>query len=192
MGGVTRRFPDLHFAFLEGGVAWAAQLYADMLGHFEKRNSDVVGQFDPRRFDLDLCASCSRVRHRSHRRSARPRRAQRGEGPGLLRPLGTTLGFDDFAESAASTERPRTSSTSSPGSSTSAARPTTRMNALAFDTACLPRGARLNAMFASDIGHWDVPDMRERAPGGLGAGRATASSTRTSSATSPSATWRAC
>jgi hypothetical protein len=24
----------------------------------------------------------------------------------------------------------------------------------------LPHGARLNAMFASDIGHWDVPDVR--------------------------------
>jgi hypothetical protein len=34
------------------------------------------------------------------------------------------------------------------------------LNALAFDRALLPLGARLNAMFASDIGHWDVPDMR--------------------------------
>ena len=24
MGGVTRRFPELNFAFLEGGVGWAA------------------------------------------------------------------------------------------------------------------------------------------------------------------------
>ena len=30
MGGVTRRFPDLPFAFLEGGVAWAVALYADL------------------------------------------------------------------------------------------------------------------------------------------------------------------
>ena len=29
-GGVTRRFPDLAFAFLEGGVAWAVTLYADL------------------------------------------------------------------------------------------------------------------------------------------------------------------
>jgi predicted TIM-barrel fold metal-dependent hydrolase len=27
-GGVTRRFPDLNFAFLEGGVGWACMLYA--------------------------------------------------------------------------------------------------------------------------------------------------------------------
>ncbi len=34
------------------------------------------------------------------------------------------------------------------------------LNALAFNRALLPLGVRLNAMFASDIGHWDVPDMR--------------------------------
>ena len=35
------------------------------------------------------------------------------------------------------------------------------MNASAFDTRRNPFGARLNAIFSSDIGHWDVPDMRE-------------------------------
>jgi hypothetical protein len=34
------------------------------------------------------------------------------------------------------------------------------MNALAFDTRRNPYGARLSAVFASDIGHWDVPDFR--------------------------------
>ena len=33
------------------------------------------------------------------------------------------------------------------------------MNALAFDPRINPDGARLRAMFASDIGHWDVPDF---------------------------------
>ena len=34
------------------------------------------------------------------------------------------------------------------------------MNAMAFDGARNPGGARLPAVFASDIGHWDVPDFR--------------------------------
>jgi predicted TIM-barrel fold metal-dependent hydrolase len=38
LGGVTRRFPQMNFAFLEGGVAWAASLYCDLIGHWEKRN----------------------------------------------------------------------------------------------------------------------------------------------------------
>ena len=38
------------------------------------------------------------------------------------------------------------------------------MNALAFNGTLLPRGIQLNAMFASDIGHWDVPDVRAVLP----------------------------
>ena len=34
------------------------------------------------------------------------------------------------------------------------------MNAMAFDRDKIPLKARLNAVFASDIGHWDVPDFR--------------------------------
>src|SRR4029079_12698189 len=32
MGGVTQRFPTLKFAFLEGGVGWACNLHADLIG----------------------------------------------------------------------------------------------------------------------------------------------------------------
>jgi hypothetical protein len=38
MGGVTRRFPTLKCAFLEGGVGWAAALYAGLITRWEKRN----------------------------------------------------------------------------------------------------------------------------------------------------------
>jgi len=36
-----------------------------------------------------------------------------------------------------------------------------RLNAIAFNARMNPYGARLNAVLSSDIGHWDVPDMRE-------------------------------
>jgi hypothetical protein len=35
------------------------------------------------------------------------------------------------------------------------------MSAVAFNTKLNPFGARLGAMLSSDIGHWDVTDMRE-------------------------------
>ena len=35
------------------------------------------------------------------------------------------------------------------------------INATGFDTRVNPLGAKLRAIFSSDIGHWDVPDMRE-------------------------------
>ena len=50
-GGVTRRFPDLNFAFLEGGVGWACMLYADLIGHWEKRNRQALEKHEPARLD---------------------------------------------------------------------------------------------------------------------------------------------
>jgi predicted TIM-barrel fold metal-dependent hydrolase len=38
LGGVTQRFPELKFGFLEGGVAWACNLLGDLKEHWEKRN----------------------------------------------------------------------------------------------------------------------------------------------------------
>ena len=35
------------------------------------------------------------------------------------------------------------------------------MNAWAFNTRVNPLGVRLKAIFSSDIGHWDVPDIRD-------------------------------
>jgi predicted TIM-barrel fold metal-dependent hydrolase len=37
LGGVPQRFPSLNFGFLEGGVGWACNLFADFKEHWEKR-----------------------------------------------------------------------------------------------------------------------------------------------------------
>src|SRR3989441_12480765 len=50
-GVVTRRFPDLNFAFLEGGVGWACMLYADLIGHWEKRNGKAIESTHPSKLD---------------------------------------------------------------------------------------------------------------------------------------------
>ncbi len=42
LGGVTRRFPELRFAFLEGGVGWACQLFGDLCEHWERRNRKAL------------------------------------------------------------------------------------------------------------------------------------------------------
>ena len=42
LGGVTRRFPRMRFAFLEGGVAWGAMLFAASISHWEKRNAAAL------------------------------------------------------------------------------------------------------------------------------------------------------
>jgi len=51
IGGVTRRFPRLKFAFLEGGVAWGCSLLAALVGHWEKRNGVAIRDLDPAAVD---------------------------------------------------------------------------------------------------------------------------------------------
>ena len=53
LGGVTQRFPDLNFAFLEGGVGWACSLYTDLIGHWKKRNRENLDRYlKPTNLDL--------------------------------------------------------------------------------------------------------------------------------------------
>ncbi len=117
LGGVTNRFPELNFAFLEGGVAWAAALYCDLVGHWEKRNLDALDATStPRSIDRALMgellgslrtrhAACSRARSPDDRAS--PRRCSTSGPP---------------AASTAAEDIKLSSSTAS----SSAARPTTR------------------------------------------------------------------
>jgi hypothetical protein len=51
LGGVTRRFPELHFAFLEGGVGWASQLFGDLIEHWERRSAKALERMHPDKLD---------------------------------------------------------------------------------------------------------------------------------------------
>ena len=51
LGGVTRRFPNMRFAFLEGGVSWGCTLLADLISHWEKRNAEAVQLLSPKNLD---------------------------------------------------------------------------------------------------------------------------------------------
>lgn len=54
LGGVTRRFPTLKFAFIEGGVSWGASLYPDLIWHWERRNKNSLHKlYDPANIDID-------------------------------------------------------------------------------------------------------------------------------------------
>ena len=55
LGGVTARFPELRWAFLEGGVGWACNLITDLVGHWERRRRDAVeSQVRPANLDLQM------------------------------------------------------------------------------------------------------------------------------------------
>ena len=97
MGGVPRRHPELRLSFLEGGVMWAANLYADLLTHYDKRNKDAVQMFDPARFDVSLAGELFAEFADGPLRGYRDR-IEEGAKP-LGDPGETLYGIDDFAES---------------------------------------------------------------------------------------------
>jgi predicted TIM-barrel fold metal-dependent hydrolase len=155
-GGVPRRFPELRFAFLEGGVAWGCTLYADILGHFEKRNREAILHYDPAALDR---AQLVQLIEREAPASFRERLGRLDEALGFLSdPNEDRAALDEFAPAGVTAaEQVRDVFTRQYFFGCEADDPT---NAFAFDTRVNPHGARLNAMFASDIGHWDVPDFR--------------------------------
>src|SRR5439155_26193065 len=64
-GGVTRRFPQLECAFLEGGVRWGATLYSDLIARWKKRNGQAVENYNPSNLDTEQFLSlCERYGHR--------------------------------------------------------------------------------------------------------------------------------
>lgn len=159
-GGVPRRFPKLRFGFLEGGVAWAANLFSDILGHFEKRNRNAIAHYDPKRLDRDLLAKL--VAEHAPKRVAES----------LDRLDEATFMLSDPDEDPDSIDEFREAGIGSTGDIKTifekrfffGCEADDPMNAIAFDRGKIPMNARLNAIFASDIGHWDVPDFREVLP----------------------------
>ncbi len=154
LGGVTRRFPRLNFAFLECGVGWACVLLSDTVSHWEKRNLEALAYVDPARLDhtrarellleyggkrfegrLDEVVRCFPVEADPPLKGEslddfRHMRIERKEELGEL--------FDNFYFGCEADDR---------------------MNAMAFNRQINRFGKRLNAVFSSDIGHFDVPDM---------------------------------
>jgi hypothetical protein len=154
LGGVTHRFPSLKFGFLEGGVAWGCSLYADLIGHWEKRNGNAIINLDPdllnvdelmqyveKYGDDDVQSRLDRIRDTFARPAARP--AQLDEFAACEIRRGEDI-RDLFVPSfyfGCEADDP--------------------MVAWAFNTKVNPFGASLRPLFGSDISHWDVPDMTE-------------------------------
>lgn len=51
---MTRRFPQLRFAFLERGVGWGCQLFCDLIEHWERRGAPALQHMDPDKLDRKL------------------------------------------------------------------------------------------------------------------------------------------
>ena len=159
MGGVTRRFPGLNIAFLEGGVWWAAALYNDLVEFWEKRNVDaLLATHDPAALDVAVMEamfstygqdylSAERFMENKHV-LMRDGRTEPGVTPDFLDDWGALdikkkedirdLFVDNFYFGCEADDA---------------------LNYTAFNAKANQFGAKLKAVFSSDLGHWDVPDF---------------------------------
>jgi hypothetical protein len=159
LGGVTRRFPKIKFAFKEGGVGWAVNLYCALFERWHKRNPKTLDNVNPANLDLE--------EYRELCRSYGGRFTEgRLDGPLLLSELeagggGTPAEWDEWrlcGVHQASDVYDRFVPHFFFGCEGD-----DRVTSWAFDARRNPLGARLNAIFGSDLGHYDLMDMRDAA-----------------------------
>jgi predicted TIM-barrel fold metal-dependent hydrolase len=156
LGGVTRRFPDLNFAFLEGGVGWGCMLFGDLIEHWEKRNRKALEHTDPRTLDRALLLELTE-KYGYTEIAAALRERDGWPDPDAWKLTANLPDLDDFA--ACKIERKEDWRDLFVTPFYFGCEADDRVNAWAFNRKANPFGARLNAIFGSDIGHFDVPDM---------------------------------
>ncbi|HEX6511872.1 MAG TPA: amidohydrolase family protein [Chloroflexota bacterium] len=160
LGGLTHRFPTLNFGFLEGGVSWACQLYADLVAHWEKRRKSGL-QYPTRTDRTEMRRLIAQYGDERLKASAdallnnldafRPEHS--------LEELEDQEVHDDFEASGVNSKDDiRQAYSTNFYFGCEADDPGTMW---AFD----PRlGTRLRPIFSSDFTHFDVPDFREVLP----------------------------
>ncbi len=170
IGGVYRRFPELRFGYLEGGVMWGASLLADLVGHWEKRGSHAIGDLDPERLDVaavmalvrqygsdDIVSASARIEEFLSRRPGRPAvlddfvAADVTCADDIVVPVAERSFFGCEADDP--------------------------LVPLAFDLRIAHRPVTLRPMLGTDVSHWDAPVMDEVLPEAyeaVGEGRLTA------------------
>ena len=156
LGGVTRRFPQLRFAFLEGGAGWGAQLWGDLMEHWERRNAKALENMKPDILDRKLLMEL--VEKYGYQEHADALKARDGWPDPDMWMTGGVDDLDDFAACKITQKQDWIDLYSKPYYFGCEA--DDRMNATAFWGAN-PFGQKLNAIYSSDIGHFDVIDMRE-------------------------------
>jgi predicted TIM-barrel fold metal-dependent hydrolase len=152
LGGVYRRFPDLHIGFLEGGVTWGCSLLADLIGHWDKRGGHAIDDLDPARLDVaavlalvqrygspDMIAKLGELDEHLSRRPGRPAMldefaaAAVSSVEDIIKPFETRLYFGCEADDP--------------------------LISFGFHLNFEGREVTLRPMLGSDVSHWDAPVM---------------------------------
>lgn len=158
LGGVARRFPELTFSFLEGGVAYAVTLLSGILGGWEKRKYSAMEQH-LRPSNIDTAELRSLIDQYGYD-------ALKGRTDEVITALGLddltareTEALDDYALLEVNSKQEIVELFSRNFYFGCEADDAT--TAWAFDSR-MP--GRLKAMLGSDISHWDVTEFAEVVP----------------------------
>ncbi|MBJ22283.1 MAG: hypothetical protein CL933_22970 [Deltaproteobacteria bacterium] len=149
--GVPMRFPNLPFCFLEGGAAWAIEMFGALEEHYEKRGPDGLANYDPARLDVgELKSILARYGFPADppemvgEKDRSPWARNEFEDSGLAseKDLARIFG-EQFYFGCESDDVTVHRALDGPGN---------------------PMDVRLRPVFSSDIGHWDVPQLDEPLP----------------------------
>lgn len=151
-GGVTRRFPALRVALLEGGVAVGVRLFGDIVARWNKRGAPVLGRLDPANVDVEEL-------RRLLGDAGSPAAEYDASDLALAMAHPSEGERDDFALTGVeSVEDIRDAFCPNFFWGCEADDP---LVGLAFDDRLTPLGATVPAVMGSDLGHWDVPRFDE-------------------------------
>ncbi len=160
LGGVTHRFPTLNFAFLEGGVGWACGLFSDLIEHWERRHLEALAEVDPANVDHELMLELARDYGDDAMVAALADETLRFE-TAMSAPACLEVGGIDHLDDFAACEIGHKSDFVKlfVDRFYFGCEADDKMNAWAFNRKANPFGAEIKALYGSDIGHFDVPDM---------------------------------
>ena len=151
LSGVTRRFPTLNFAFLEGGVGWACALYSDLIGHWKKRNVRALERTNPANLDMNKIVDY--FRHYGTESLTK----HSDQLDSITQLLAGLEAVDDFAR--CDITRAADIHNLFVPNFYFGCEPDDPVNTWAFRAKANPFNAKLRAFMGSDIGHFDCVDM---------------------------------
>ena len=154
-GGVMHRFPTLQVGFLESGVGWGAQLLADLCDRWSKRGGPNIDALDPASVDRALWEELMRKHGRGQFEDEAVLAGTwaQSDNPPLERDDFRDAHVDGIGDIARTFERFFFGCEADDATIPQA-----------FARRTLPGGEALRPVLGSDLGHWDVRDMREVLP----------------------------
>ena len=155
MGGVPARFPALAFGFLECGAGWACDLLHSLEEHWEKRNLEGLKNYDPSRLDRARLNQLLGEYGGPGFVNKAMARAERAYDEGIER-HNRAADRDEWHLTGVREEQDFARIFSNFYFGCEADDPSVYR---ALDARANPMRTRLQPIFSSDIGHWDVPDI---------------------------------